>query len=89
MVLITTSDFIKKPSYITNPSNITFVEDAKKHKIKSVVIPYNIYEKIKEQIEDEIYLMQNKKALSKTAQKEFEIIEEAFIEDDLIKIFEL
>ena len=83
MVSITASDVIKKPSYVTNPKNITFIEDAKKHIIKSVVIPYDIYEKFKEQIEDEMYLIQNKKALSKTAQKEFKMIEEAFIEDNL------
>ena len=83
MISITASDVIKKPSFVTNPNNITFIEDAKKHIIKSVVLPYNIYEKVKEQIEDEIYLMQNKKALSLEAKNEFKIVEEAYIEDNL------
>lgn len=81
MLSITSSDVIKKPSYITNPSDITFIEDAKKHIIKSVVLPYELYEKIREQIEDELYIMQNKDALSKSAQEAFKAIEEAYIED--------
>ena len=81
MIIINSSDFIKKPSYITNPKDITFVEDAKKHIKKSVIIPYELYEEIKEKIEDEIYLYQNKKALSKEAFEEFKDVEEAYIED--------
>ena len=83
MLSITANDVVKKPSYVTNPNDITFIEDVKKHIVKSVVLPYSVYEKIKEQIEDEIYLMQNKKALSKTAKKEFEIIEDSYIQDNL------
>ena len=81
MLSITASDVIKKPSFVTNPSDITFIEDAKKHIIKSVVLPYSLYEKIKEQIEDEIYLSQNMEALSQKAKEEFEAIEDAYIED--------
>lgn len=81
MVSITSSDVIKKPSFVTNPSDITFIEDAKKHIIKSVVLPYSLYEKIKEQIEDELYLSQNEAALSRKAKEEFEAVEEAYIED--------
>jgi len=77
MLTISSSDIIKKPSYITRPSDITFVEDAKKHIIKSVVIPYPLYEMIREKIEDELYLAQNKSALSKEAYAEFLEIEEA------------
>lgn len=83
MLSITSSDVIKKPSYITNPSDITFVEDAKKHIIKSVVLPYSFYEKIQEQIENEIYLMHNKEALSQQAKDEFQSIEDAYLEDIL------
>jgi hypothetical protein len=75
MLTITSSDIIKKPSYITRPEDITFVEDAKKHIIKSVVLPFELYEKVKEKIEDEIYLSQNKKALSKDAYDDFLDIE--------------
>ena len=81
MLSITSSDVIKKPSFVTNPDDITFIEDAKKHIIKSVVLPYSLYEKIKEQIEDELYLTQNKEALSNKAKEEFEAVQEAYVED--------
>ena len=80
MLTISSSDIIKRPSYITRPTEVTFVEDAKKHIIKSVVIPYPLYEKIKEKIEDELYLAQNREALSKEAYEEFLEIEEV-VED--------
>ena len=80
MIVINSSDFIKKPSYITQPADITFVEDAKKHITKSVVLPYNLYEKLKEKIEDELYLLQNQNALNKKSYEEFLQIEEV-IED--------
>jgi len=83
MLTISSSDIIKKPSYITRPSEITFVEDAKKHIIKSVVIPYALYEKVKETIEDEIYLSQNKGALSKEAYEDFLEIEQ--VSEDLYR----
>ena len=83
MIKISSSDVIKKPSYITNPKEITMVEDAKKHIIKSVVLPYALYEKIKEKIEDEIYLAENRDALSESAYKEFLDIET--VSEDLAK----
>jgi len=80
MITINSSDIIKKPSYITSPSDITFVEDAKKHITKSVVLPYELYERLKEKIEDEVYLMNNKKALDKESYNEFLDIE-SVVED--------
>jgi hypothetical protein len=80
MIVINSSDFIKKPSYITQPLDITFVEDAKKHITKSVVLPFELYEKVKEKIEDELYLIQNKKALSQTSYDDFLQIE-TIVED--------
>jgi len=80
MITISASDVIKKPSYISNPTDITFVEDAKKHITKSVVLPYDLYKRIKNTVEDELYLYKNQKALGKNSYKEFlnteEIIEE-------------
>jgi len=76
MITISSSDIVKKPSYITRPEEITFVEDMKKHVIKSVVLPYDLYERVREKIEDEIYLMRNAKALSQDAYDEFKQIEE-------------
>ena len=71
MITISSSDIIKKPSYITRPEEITFVEDRKKHIIKSVVLPYELYERVREKIEDEMYLMRNAGALGKASYKEF------------------
>ena len=75
MITISSSDIIRKPSYITRPTDITFVEDAKKHITKSVVLPYVLYLRLKETIEDEMYMMNNKKALGNTAYEEFLDIE--------------
>jgi len=52
---------------VTRPEEITFVEDMKKHVIKSVVLPYELYERVREKIEDETYLMRNAKALGEDA----------------------
>ncbi len=82
MIIINSSDIVKKPSYITRPTDITFVKDAKRHIVKSVVLPYELYEKVKEKIEDELYMMNNKKALSQNAYNEFLDIES--INEDLI-----
>lgn len=84
MITINSSDFIKKPSYITQPLDITFVEDAKKHIIKSVVILYELYEKLKIKIEDELYLLQNAEALDSKSYQEFLEIEEV-VEDTFSK----
>ena len=81
MFFINASDVIKKPSYVTHPKEITFVEDAKRHVIKSVILPYDLYEKVREKLEDEIYLMQNKEALSQKSYESFLEIEEAGAED--------
>ena len=81
MFSITSSDVIKKPSYVTQPKEVTFVEDAKRHVIKSVILPYELYEKIREKLEDEIYLMQNREALSQKSYENFLEIEDAAAED--------
>ena len=80
MITISSSDFIKKPSYITKPTDITFIEDAKQHITRSVVLPFALYEKLKEKIEDELYIMNNQKALSKQSYEEFLEIE-AIVEE--------
>lgn len=75
MLVINSSDIVKKPSFITNPSDITFVQDAKKHITKSVVIPYALYEQIREKVEDELYLANNKLSLSSKSYDDFLDIE--------------
>lgn len=83
MIIISSSDIVKKPSYITRPTEITFVEDAKQHITRSVVLPYALYERVKEKIEDEIYLFNNQKALSASANDEFMQIEPTV--EDLVR----
>ena len=83
MRIISSSDVIKKPSAVTNPQELTIVKDLKKNLIKSVVLPYALYEKIKDKLEDELYLMENADALGKEAYAEFLQIEEAA--EDLAK----
>lgn len=80
MITISSSDIIKKPSYVTRPKEITFVEDMKKHVIKSVVLPYALYARVRENIEDEMYLMRNAEALGEEAYKEF-LENEEVVED--------
>lgn len=75
MITIISSDVVKKPSYVTSPTDITFIEDAKRSITKSVVIPYKLYERVREKIEDELYIMNNKDSLSKSAYDEFLEIE--------------
>ncbi|PHS41835.1 MAG: hypothetical protein COB07_01995 [Sulfurovum sp.] len=81
MITISSSDIIKKPSYVTRPEEIAFVEDMKKHVIKSVVLPYELYERVREKVEDEMYLMRNAEALGEDAYKEFLEIEK--VSEDL------
>lgn len=47
------------------------------------MLPYELYEKVREKIEDELYLMNNKQALSKKANDEFLEIEP--ISEELVK----
>jgi hypothetical protein len=75
MIRISASDVIKKPSYISNPMDITFVEDTKKHITKSVVLPYDLYMRLKDIIEDEMYLYKNQKALDQKSYDDFLEIE--------------
>ena len=81
MLTISSSDIIRKPSYITRPTEITLVEDAKQHIARSVVIPYKLYEKLKDKIEDELYLINNEKALSQEAYDDF--LEGESVSEDL------
>ncbi len=82
MITISSSDIIKNPSYIMKPEDIIFVKDAKGHAIRSVVLPYSLYEKVQEKIEDELYLFKNAKALSKEAYDDFLEIETVVESDE-------
>ncbi|MGE4295996.1 MAG: hypothetical protein AB7E49_09875 [Campylobacterales bacterium] len=75
MFTVSTSDIVRKPALISHPSQITLVQDARKNEPRSVVLPYALYEKLRQKIEDELYLAENAKALGVEAQAEFEQIE--------------
>ena len=75
MLIISSNNIVEKLSYITEPTEITFVKDEKEHIIKSVVLPYRLYEKHKELIEDEAYLLNNAETLSQESYKDFLEIE--------------
>jgi hypothetical protein len=78
---ISVSDVVKKPSIVTNAMEVTIIEDAKRHIAKSVVIPYSIYEKLKTRLDEEIYMLENAKALGAEAYEAFEAVDEAGAED--------
>ena len=78
---ITVSDVVKKPSIVTNATEVTLIEDAKRHIAKSVVIPYAIYQKLRDRLDEEIYLLENAQALGADAYAEFEVVDEAGAED--------
>ena len=75
MKYITVSDVVKKPSIVTNATEVTLIEDAKRHIAKSVVIPYALYEKVRTKLEEELYLLENARALDNDAYREFLEIE--------------
>lgn len=80
MTTVTTTDILRHPALLNATNGITLIEDGRRHEPKSVLLPYALYQKVKEQIEDELYLMSNQKALDSDAYKEFLNIEET-IED--------
>lgn len=76
MITVSTSEIVKKPRLISAPDDITLIEDARKHEPRSVLLPYDLYLRIKEKIEDEIYLYNNAKALSAVFDEPEEVIGE-------------
>lgn len=80
MTTVTTTDILRHPALLNATDGITVIEDGRRHEPKSVLLPYALYKKVQEKIEDELYLMSNQKALDSNAYKEFLNIEE-IIED--------
>ncbi len=75
MTTVTTTDILRRPALLNANEGITLIEDGRRHEPKSVLLPYNLYKKVKERIEDELYLMSNQKALGTDAYREFMDIE--------------
>jgi len=80
---ITVSDVVKRPSIVTNATEVVLIEDAKRNIAKSVVIPYAIYRKLQKRLEEELYLLENARALDSDSYNDFLEIEEAA--EDLAK----
>ena len=80
---ITVSDVVKRPSIVTNATEVVLIEDAKHNIAKSVVIPYAIYRKLQNRLEEELYLLENARALDSDSYNDFLEIEEAA--EDLAK----
>lgn len=76
MNTITTTDITRKPSIITSTKSITLIEDGRNHQPKSVLLPYDFYLKIREKIEDELYLQENAAALSTSYDEPEDVIGE-------------
>ncbi|ACN99048.1 conserved hypothetical protein [Sulfurihydrogenibium azorense Az-Fu1] len=74
MKTLTIKEAVKKPSNISNPKEITYILDSKEKKIKSVVIPYEMYLKVKEELEAEEFLKRNYKTLM--SEKNYKIFKE-------------
>lgn len=76
MTTVTTTDILRHPALLNATDGITLIEDGRRHEPKSVLLPYALYQKVQERIEDELYLMNNQKALGTEAYQEFLEIEE-------------
>ncbi|UQB42142.1 hypothetical protein JX580_10850 [Thiomicrospira microaerophila] len=82
MQVVNSSDILRKPALLSS-SEILYIEDGRKHMLKSVLLPIDLYETVREQIEAELYLRKNAKALGADAYAEFKEIET--VTEDLAK----
>jgi hypothetical protein len=82
MHVVNSSDILRKPALLSS-SEVLYIEDGRKHMLKSVLIPIDLYELVREQIEAELYLRENAKALGAQAYEAFKEIEP--VVEDLAK----
>ncbi len=73
-MIVNTTDILRKPALL-NSKELLFIEDGRKHITKSVLMPVELFDKFREQIEDEMYLIKNSKALDNQSYKEFKDID--------------
>lgn len=66
MQIVNSSDILRKPALLSS-SEVLYIEDGRKHVLKSVLLPIDLYETVREQIEAELYLRENAKALGADA----------------------
>jgi hypothetical protein len=65
-VIVAVSDIVKKPKIISDVEDIIYVKDKRKDVLKSIVIPAQYLDTLKEKlevIEYELWLSRNKEAL--------------------------
>ena len=82
MQIVNSSDILRKPALLSS-DEVLYIEDGRKHQLKSVLIPADLYELVREQIEAELYLKRNAKALNQQAYSEF--LERESVVEDLAK----
>lgn len=82
MHIVNSSDILRKPALLSS-DEVLYIEDGRKHQLKSVLIPADLYELVREQIEAELYLKRNAKALNQEAYAEF--LERESVVEDLAK----
>jgi hypothetical protein len=74
MNLVTSSDILRKPALLSS-DQVLFIEDGRKHVLKSVLLPIDIYQRVRELVEAEVYLRENARALGAESYDEFLTIE--------------
>jgi hypothetical protein len=82
MNLVTSSDILRKPALLSS-DQVLFIEDGRKHVLKSVLLPIDIYHRVRELVEAEIYLRENAQALGEESYADFLAIET--VVEDLAK----
>jgi hypothetical protein len=82
MNLVTSSDILRKPALLSS-NQVLFIEDGRKHVLKSVLLPIDIYHSVRELVEAELYLRENAQALGAESYADFLAIET--VVEDLAK----
>ena len=80
MLVINSSDILRKPSLLSS-NEVLLIEDGRKHQLKSVLLPFDLYQVVKEQIEMELYLRANAGALDQSSYQRF--LETEHVVEDL------
>lgn len=74
MNIVNSTDILRKPALLSS-KEVLYIEDGRKHELKSVLIPVELYELIREQFEEALYLRRNTDALSLESYENFSEIE--------------
>ena len=81
MITVKTRDIVRRPSILNQKEPVLIIDGTTK-KPKSVVVPFDLYEKIRDIVESELFLARNADlAQSSEAKQEFLERESALLED--------